>query len=485
MIELHERIVVPRSIEDCFRYLLDFSTIEEWDPGVYRAEKVTGGAPREGSCFELILDSMGRRIPMEYELLRIIDGKELVLHGEGDAVRADDRITLERLGDEQTAIDYRAELEFKGFASRAEVLMRPWLDRVGRHAVEGLKRALTPTKEIPSVSVAERLKYTAVAPAAWEFTERGYLKMENKGLSEFVDGATAVITGPTSGLGLATAKLLARLGARLILIGRNETKMEEAARQIEAFCGAEKTNIEMVYADLSEMAQVERAAEEVRGLTEKVDILINNAGALFGSRGETSEGHERTLAINLLCPYLLTEALRDSLEAGGGRVINISSGGMYTQGLKLDDMEFENEKFDGAKAYARAKRALVALTDHWAEQYPDRQVTFHSMHPGWADTPGVEKSLPGFHKITKSRLRDARMGADTIVWLATSAAVAGESGGFYLDRRPRPTAVFPGTEVSPDQRRQLVQWLNRNRKAGVGSRKRRSQPGPQQPESPQ
>lgn len=459
MIELHERIVVHRRMEDCFRYLVDFSTIEQWDPGVYRAEKVTAGAPREGSRFDLVLDSMGRHIPMEYRLEEIVEGKVLVLHGEGDAVRADDRITLERVGEERTAIDYRADLSFKGVAGRAEVLMRPWLDRVGRQAVGGLERALTLTREVPSLSVAERLKYTAVVPAAWEFTERGYLKMDDKGLSEFVDGACAVITGPTSGLGLATAQLLARLGARLILIGRTERKMAEARRAIEAFCGAERTQVDLVYADLAEMTQVARAAQEVRGLTDKVDILINNAGALFKSREETSEGHERTLAINLLSPYVLTEALRDVLQAAGGRVINVSSGGMYTQAVKLEDMEFRDEKFDGPTAYARAKRGLVALTDHWAEQFREGEVTVNAMHPGWADTPGVEKSLPGSHKVTKSRLRDARMGADTVVWLATSSAVRGKSGGFYLDRRPRPKAVFPGTEVSLEQRRQLVQWI--------------------------
>ncbi len=465
MIELRERIVVPRRVEECFRYLLDFSTIEQWDPGVYRSEKVTAGKPREGSRFQVILNSMGRRIPMEYELLTVDEGRELVLRGEGDSVRALDTIRVTSVGAGQTEIDYQAELEFKGMARRAEFLMRPWLDRVGRHAVEGLQGALTPNTENPSVSVADRIKYRTVVPAAWEFTEQGYLKMERKGLSEFVDGARAVITGPTSGLGLAAAKLLARLGARLILIGRHEGRMADAVRQIEDFCGADHTQIETVYADLSEMAQVERAASEVRDLTDEVDILINNAGALFNSRDETNEGHERTLAINLLAPYVLTEALRDRLEAANGRVINVSSGGMYTQALRLEDMEFEQERFDGPKAYARAKRALVALTDHWANQYPDRQVTFYSMHPGWADTPGVEKSLPGFYKVTKSRLRDSRMGADTIVWLATSSAVAKESGGFYLDRRPRPTAILPGTEVSAEQRGQLVQWLGETRQA--------------------
>ncbi|MEP4525531.1 MAG: SDR family NAD(P)-dependent oxidoreductase, partial [Alloalcanivorax venustensis] len=204
----------------------------------------------------------------------------------------------------------------------------------------------------------------------------------------------------------------------------------------------------------------------IQALTPEVHGLINNAGALFNERDLTTEGTERTLAVNLLAPYLLTEKLLPALERARGRVVNVASGGLYLQALHLEDMEFENERFDGAKAYARAKRALVAQTEHWAEQHPG--VRFNSMHPGWADTPGVAASLPAFHKRVGPWLRSPRQGADTMVWLASSPAVADISGRFWFDRRPRPTAVLPGTRVTPDQRRQLARWLAARCRPGHG-----------------
>jgi NAD(P)-dependent dehydrogenase (short-subunit alcohol dehydrogenase family) len=157
-----------------------------------------------------------------------------------------------------------------------------------------------------------------------------------------------------------------------------------------------------------------------------------------------------------------------SLEAGGARVINVASGGLYAQALHLDDPEYRRGRYDGSKAYARAKRALVALTEYWARQYPDHRVTFNSMHPGWAATPGVAKSLPAFNRKLRRWLRDPRMGADTIVWLASARAPASESGRFWFDRKPVPTAVWPGTDVTPEQQTALIRWLEKVAPAGSG-----------------
>lgn len=459
MTVLEERITVSRPPGECFRYVLDFSTIEQWDPGVYRATKRTPGPPKEGTVFDIVLSTMGRKMPMEYELVEVHSGERIVLRGQADGLRALDTIDfrLDRRG--KCKLHYRADLQFDGLLSIAASLTRPWLEGVGRRAVEGLRRALTPERELEEPSIKERLKYRTVLPAAWEFTQRGYLKIDNKGLSDFVDGQTAVITGPTSGLGMASAKLLARLGARLILVGRDDERLAESCRAIQAFSGCSEKHLQVVEADLSKMAQVRRVVASVRSITDSVDILINNAGALFEGREETDEGHERTLAINLLCPFVLTTGLLGALSKAGGRVINVASGGMYTQGLRLDDMQFEAEPFDGAIAYARTKRALVALTDYWADHDELQAITFNSMHPGWADTPGVQRSLPRFYRLMKSQLRDARMGADTIAWLATSPAVSDESGLFFFDRRPRSKSILPGTSASPAQRQRLVQWL--------------------------
>jgi NAD(P)-dependent dehydrogenase (short-subunit alcohol dehydrogenase family) len=226
---------------------------------------------------------------------------------------------------------------------------------------------------------------------------------------------------------------------------------------VQGFSGAPAENIEVVEAELSSLEEIRRVGALLNSRYAQIDVLINNAGALFQQHALTREGHERALAINLLCPWLLTEQLLPSLTRSQGRVINVASGGMYLQPLRLDDMQFVQESYDGSKAYARAKRALVAATEYQAQQNP--AVFFSSMHPGWAATPGVAQSLPAFNQRMQRWLRDSRMGADTMVWLASSQAPLAANAAFWFDRRPRPTAVLPGTAVSAAQQSALINWL--------------------------
>ena len=457
MIRLHERITVPRSVAECYRYLADFSTCEQWDPGVYRASKTSPGAPAEGTVFDLILSSAGRRVPMTYRMVRMTPHSELVLHGEGDGFRVVDTLRFRHAGNDTTTIDYVADMTFTGPVRRLGPLLERWLKRMGRRAVTGLANALTPQQTLPQASWSDQLGHSTLLPAFWAFTERGYLAMPDKSLSDYVGDRTYVITGPTGGLGLAAACELARLGARLLLVGRDAGRLAQAAQTVRDFSGCAADKVVLLEAELSLLSEVARIAPVLREAAPRLDGLINNAGALFAERDVTSEGHERALAINLLAPWRLTELLMPSLRAAGGRVINVASGGMYGQALQLDDMQYTQAPYSGSKAYARAKRALVSLTEHWAAQHP--QVTFHSMHPGWAATPGVAKSLPAFNRRLSRWLRDSRMGADTMVWLATAPATAGGSGQFWFDRLPRPTAVLPGTAVTPAQQQALLAWL--------------------------
>jgi dehydrogenase/reductase SDR family member 12 len=457
MISLQEKIQVSRSIADCFRYLADISTSEQWDPGVYRATKLTPGAPVAGTEFDLILNSAGRRVPMRYQLLNVEAPWRLELHGSGEGFNVHDVIRLRALGQDRTEIEYQTELRFTGAISHVEALLNPLMARMGRRAVAGLQQALTTDTAVRGGGLADRLAYATLLPAASRFTERGYLRMPNKGLSDYIDGRCVIITGATAGLGLAAACELSRLGAEVVLVGRDAFRLARAARSVREFSGAAQDKIRTFEAELSSLNEVRRAGAELAQLYPHTDVLINNAGALFAEHGNSVDGHERALAINLLCPWLLTQSLLPALSKNRGRVINVASGGMYLQSLKLDDMEFVNEPYDCSKAYARAKRALVALTGHWAEQYPD--IHFSSMHPGWAATPGVEKSLPAFHRRMQRWLRDARMGADTMVWLASSTAPLAQSGKFWFDRQPCPTAVLPGTDVTPTQLAGLLDWL--------------------------
>jgi NAD(P)-dependent dehydrogenase (short-subunit alcohol dehydrogenase family) len=140
-------------------------------------------------------------------------------------------------------------------------------------------------------------------------------------------------------------------------------------------------------------------------------------------------------------------------------VILVSSGGLYTQALHVDDLEHLKGRFEGAQAYARSKRAQLGLVSHWSQGWEGSGVTVNAMHPGWAATPGVAKSLPGFDRRMKSFLRDARMGADTVVWLATSPCAGGSTGKFWFDRKVRPTEVLPGTAISDAGQQELISFL--------------------------
>ncbi len=189
---------------------------------------------------------------------------------------------------------------------------------------------------------------------------------------------------------------------------------------------------------------------------------MNNAGALFPERAVTSEGIERTFALDLLGHYVLTEALIPRLEASApARIVNVTSGGMYTQRISTSDLEASRGEYDGRKQYARMKRGQVILTEVWAKRLEDSGVVVHAMHPGWVDTPGVESGIPLFHRVMKPVLRTVEAGADTIVWLAASDQAAASTGLFWHDRRPRPTHRVARTRETPEQRERLLGELAR------------------------
>jgi NAD(P)-dependent dehydrogenase (short-subunit alcohol dehydrogenase family)/carbon monoxide dehydrogenase subunit G len=459
MIRLQEQIEVNRTIEDCFRYISDFSTIEQWDPGVYRAEKITPGPSKVGSQFDLILNSAGRRIPMRYELKALDPLERVVLEGQGSGVHALDEILFEKLSATRTRIRYQADLSFSGPLGKADSLLRPWLKRVGIAAVSGLKRALE-IENLPSYeTLKDRAKDHLILPAAWDFTEAGYLALPNKGLSEFMDGRTVLITGPTSGIGLSAACEFARLGAHVILVGRDSSRLQEARQAVVDKSAVKPEQISVFEAELSLRSELERVSREILVQHPTLDVLVHNAGALFQKRECTSEGYERTFAIHLLAPLVLTESLFPALQKGHARVLFVSSGGLYTQAVHAEDLQSEKSRYDGAKVYARMKRAQLALMDHFQEKWKGKGVTFNALHPGWAATPGVARSLPAFNRLLRGKLRDSRMGADTLVWLGSAKAAESVSGGFWFDRKKRPTEVFPGTRISQADAHQLIEAL--------------------------
>ena len=267
-------------------------------------------------------------------------------------------------------------------------------------------------------------------------------------------GQTVLITGPTSGLGRAATDALAGLGARVVLVGRDRDRLTAVRDDLIRTHGADR--FPTVVADMASLTSVREAVARVLATEPRLDVVIDNAGAIFPERIESPDAFEATFATLVLGPFTLIAGLLPLLRStGDARVVAVTSGGMYAQRLRLDDLQWEHAPFDGARAYAHAKRVQVALVREWARRVPATEVVFNAMHPGWADTPGISAALPRFYSLMDPILRTPAQGADTTVWLAADPAPAGVTGRVYLDRRPRPFDRLPTTRVSVADRRRL------------------------------
>lgn len=267
-----------------------------------------------------------------------------------------------------------------------------------------------------------------------------------------LSGRRCLVTGANSGIGYETALAMADLGADVVLLCRNEERGVEALERIREKTGSARVSLEIV--DMSHMESVRAAADRLTA--GPIDILVHNAGVLPDERIQTRDGLELTFATHVVGPFLLTRLLGESLEKSrDGRVIWVSSGGMYTRRLNVEDPNWTNREYDGVLAYAETKRAQVILAELWAEAMRGKSVVVNSMHPGWADTPAVQGSLPRFHRLTRQILRTPAEGADTVIWLAASRAARRSSGRFFFDRSERSTHLIPITKESEAARRAL------------------------------
>jgi NAD(P)-dependent dehydrogenase (short-subunit alcohol dehydrogenase family) len=460
MISLHEKIDVNRPPAEAFRYIADFRSTREWDSTAHSARKLTPGPVGTGTRFEVICRHPLGSVSLQYTLTRMDEeGGVISLHGSNRFFTVDDEIHLSETAT-GTRIDYRAVFNFNKPLSLLEDRFRPGLESMGYASVQGLKHALDDDFPAPQQSSATRRGEKLLLPAIFQFTRFGYQRAARhwNPMSRSMVDKHVVITGANSGIGLAAAQRLAELGARLTLVIRDESKAMWLKQSLERETGNHHIHIEI--ADLSLMAEVERLVRRLHRLEQPIDVLVNNAGALFNERQQTREGVERSFALLLLSPYRLTRGLQPLLaRAGSARVINVVSGGMYTQSLQVDKLEAPEQGYSGSVAYARCKRALMVVTEEWANQWRKDNIVVNAMHPGWAKTPGVESALPTFNRITSSVLRSPEQGADTIVWLAVASEAAGVSGELFLDREPRSTHLLSSTRETPGQRESLLQTL--------------------------
>ncbi|MGD9959142.1 SDR family NAD(P)-dependent oxidoreductase [Nocardioides sp.] len=267
-------------------------------------------------------------------------------------------------------------------------------------------------------------------------------------------GKVAAVTGATSGLGVATAQGLAKLGAQVRLVVRDVDKGERVrAEMLRRLPGAD---IVVDRCDLADLDDVRRFAAEFG--PHRLDVLVHNAGVMPATRTESPQGHEMTMALHVLSPILMTELLRRRLHGHDARVILVTSGGMYSQVLRADDPEFLDGTYSGTTAYARSKRAQVELLPVLDAHWSSDGIGVNATHPGWADTPGVVDSLPTFHKLTGPFLRDAEGGADTTVWLAATMP-SPDTGELWHDRRVRPTHLLRRTRTGDAERELMWDWV--------------------------
>ena len=277
-------------------------------------------------------------------------------------------------------------------------------------------------------------------------------------------GRVALVTGANSGIGFATSLALAARGATVWMLCRDPQRGARAVREVRRRTGSARVHLGLL--DVSDLGAVRAFAAGLRA--PRVDILVHNAGVLPDARVASPEGHELTLATHVLGPWLLTRELEPKLLASGdARVVFVSSGGMYTQRLSLDDCEWQRRPYDGVAAYAQTKRMQVVMARLLAEQFPARCVTASAMHPGWADTPAVRTSLPKFWSAMRGRLRSPVEGADTVIWLAASARARGRSGRFWFDRAERSAHLLPWTRESLAERAALREFCERNTSPGA------------------
>jgi NAD(P)-dependent dehydrogenase (short-subunit alcohol dehydrogenase family) len=254
-----------------------------------------------------------------------------------------------------------------------------------------------------------------------------------------------LLTGATRGIGQAAAIELAKQGAEVALVGRDAERVKDVAQEARAAGGAGGGAIHEHVADLALMADVRTLATEVRERYGQIDVLANNAGALFASRKETKEGLEQTFALNHLAPFLLTNLLRDRLT--GGRVVTTSSDAHKAGVLDLDDLQSEKKSYSAMKVYGVSKLCNILFTRELAKRAPELHA--NCFHPGVVRT-GFGKNDNGIWKVLTTLgspfFRSPQRGARSLVWLSLSDEATDLTGEYIQDEK----VLFPSAQAQDE-----------------------------------
>jgi len=263
-----------------------------------------------------------------------------------------------------------------------------------------------------------------------------------------VRGRRVVITGATNGIGLAAAEALAQRGAMLAIVARSETRARHAVARIRSAAGS-GVEVDVLLADLASQASVRGLAAEVLARHPRLDVLVDNAGAMFATRQVTGDGVEATWAVNHLAPFLLTTLLLDRLkESAPARIVVTASDAHRGARIPFDDLQaLRSYRARGFARYGESKLANFLFAAELARRLEGTGVTANCFHPGLVAS-GFNRNngplLSAAMTLLKPFSRSPEKGADTLVWLVDSPEVGGESGGYFVDRRratPAPAAL--------------------------------------------
>lgn len=250
-----------------------------------------------------------------------------------------------------------------------------------------------------------------------------------------MEGKVCLVTGATGGIGLVTARELARAGARVLVVGRTPRRSAEAAARLRADAGS--SIVEPLAADLSSQAEIRALAREVENQTDRLDVLVNNAGGIFLDRRESVDGIEMTFAVNHLAYFLLTNLLLDLLRSSRpSRIVNVASGAHRGATIDFDDIG-GRERFSGWRAYQQSKLANLLFTRELARRLEGTGVTVNALHPGYVNSQifrdeGWRGAI--MRRAARAFAVSPERGAQTSLYLATSPDVEGMTGGYFAKR---------------------------------------------------
>jgi dehydrogenase/reductase SDR family protein 12 len=278
-------------------------------------------------------------------------------------------------------------------------------------------------------------------------------------------GQKWLVTGGSEGIGGAAVTGAADAGATVFAVARGEEKLRTVCESVTG-----NGSVVPQRADLSLQGEVLRLLDGLQSQRCVFDVVVNNVGIMRHKAVATSEGLELSFATSLLNHYLLVrELIKRNMLSSNAAVIEVSSGGMYNHSLVLREMNNLSASFEAKRAYGLNKRGQVVMTAYWREVFGGTGRQFYAMHPGWCDTAAVQRDMPTFRRILSSVLRSNRMGADTIVWLASVRPKQVNLESIWFDRKERSVHIYPGTRQGNDSKEALVDFLESRLLAPAGA----------------